>query len=82
MKLFLDFAEVQRCDAPPVLVEQDHNCAECGSVHEIEHCPKCGSDIGLGFGLAGGGFGEYKYCLGEKGDCDWFWKESLPLDEC
>lgn len=56
----------------PVMVEKDANCAECGSVHDIERCPKCGAFIELGYGLAFGGIGEYKYCSNEA--CDWFWK--------
>jgi hypothetical protein len=35
-------------------------------------CPKCGSEIRGGYGLAGGGMGVYEYCLND--DCDWFHK--------
>jgi hypothetical protein len=35
-------------------------------------CPKCGSEIGSGYGLAYGGMGVYNYCLNDE--CDWFWK--------
>ena len=58
---------------PAVLVEADHDCKCCGKVHDIEACPKCGSDIVLGFGLMFGGFGRYKFC--ESADCDWRWKK-------
>ncbi len=53
----------------PVMVEKDADCPDCGSVHDMEACPKCGADIVLGFGLAFGGFGEYKFCE----ECDWHW---------
>jgi len=29
----------------------------------MEPCPKCGSGTEMGFGLAGGGYGPYRYCL-------------------
>lgn len=35
-------------------------------------CPKCGSEVGHGYGLAYGGMGIYRYCLNDA--CDWFWK--------
>lgn len=25
-------------------------------------CPKCGGETEMGFGLAGGGYGAYRYC--------------------
>jgi hypothetical protein len=33
-------------------------------------CPKCGGEILLGYGLAGGGIGGYRYC--DTDDCDFF----------
>jgi hypothetical protein len=36
-------------------------------------CPKCGTATDFGFGLAGGGYGPYVYCLAES--CDFFAKE-------
>jgi hypothetical protein len=59
--------------ADPILVEKDADCPDCGSVHDLEKCPKCGAWITHGFGLMGGGFGPYKFCNNEQ--CDWFWKE-------
>lgn len=35
-------------------------------------CPKCGSELEMGFGLAGGGFSPYEYCSNEK--CNQFTK--------
>jgi hypothetical protein len=29
-------------------------------------CPKCGSELEMGYGLAGGGIGPYEYCSNEK----------------
>ncbi len=58
---------------PAILVETDADCQECGRVHDMEKCPKCGSWIDEGYGLAFGGMGHYKSCLNEK--CDWWWKE-------
>ena len=56
----------------PVLVAESAHCDECGSEHEIEVCPKCGSFITLGYGLMFGGCGVYKFCNNDA--CDWFWK--------
>lgn len=36
----------------------------------FDPCPKCGSPLVVGFGLAGGGFGAYSYC--SKEGCDHF----------
>jgi len=57
----------------PIMVEENHDCKECGKVHDIEKCPKCGSCIDVGYGLVGGGMGSYKACMNEE--CDWFYKE-------
>lgn len=64
---------------PPIFVDANHRCEDCGEIHDREKCPRCGSWIGHGFGLAGGGYGLYKYCLNEA--CDWMWKECLNVDE-
>lgn len=57
----------------PVLVEREHDCKECGKVHDLEKCPDCGGWIEVGYGLMGGGMGMYKWCPEEK--CRWMWKE-------
>lgn len=36
-----------------------------GEIPEVgneTHCPQCGHSLDLGYGLAGGGIGAYKYC--------------------
>lgn len=58
---------------PAILILKDAKCLDCGGVHDTEKCPDCGSYIELGYGLAGGGCGIYKYCT--NGSCGWFWKE-------
>lgn len=66
----------------PVVVAARIDCPDCGRQHEHEVCPRCRSDIGISFGLGGGpGFGEWKYCLEEHGDCAWTWKRALPSEE-
>jgi hypothetical protein len=40
------------------------------------HCPECGENTTPGFGLAGGGYGEYVYC-----ECGYFSKRRLREDE-
>lgn len=57
---------------PPILVEKNKDCQECGRVHDIEVCPLCGSFIFLGFGFLGGGLGEYKIC--DADTCPWIYK--------
>lgn len=64
---------------PPILVEKNADCSECGQKHDLEKCPKCGSWIEIGFGLMFGGFGEYKFCQNDK--CTWRWKRILADDE-
>lgn len=49
---------------PPIMVEEDHDCDECGSTHELEKCPLCGSWISFNYGM-----GSYAYCNNEE--CDW-----------
>lgn len=42
-------------------------------------CPKCGEPTIEGFGLAGGGYGAYEYCVADG--CDHFFKhEEMPED--
>lgn len=41
-------------------------------------CPKCGSGVECGFGLAYGGYGPYEFCAD---DCGWYWKKILADDE-
>ena len=55
------------------MVEKNADCPDCGQVHDLEKCPKCGSWIGHGYGLMGGGMGAYKFCNSDE--CDWFWKD-------
>jgi hypothetical protein len=31
-----------------------------------QQCPHCGTDLEVGFGLAGGGYGAYLYCPAEE----------------
>lgn len=64
---------------PPIMVEKNADCKDCGRKHDLEKCPKCGSWIEVGWGLMFGGFGEYKFCQNDK--CDWFWKRILPPEE-
>lgn len=57
----------------PTKIAESIACPDCGKVHDIEACPKCGSDIILGYGLGfGPGMGEYNFC--ENRSCDWRWK--------
>jgi len=55
-----------------IMIEESHDCKDCGREHELEKCPKCGSWIFIGYGLAYGGMGEYKEC--DSDSCDWWWK--------
>jgi hypothetical protein len=43
----------------------------------LDTCPKCGAETEKGFGLAGGGYGVYAYCVTEG--CDYFAK--MQIDE-
>jgi hypothetical protein len=73
--------DVERLEgkAPEQLVEQE---AANRFPEQLEPrgdglCPKCGSsNLGEGYGLAGGGVGSYQYC----DDCDWFYKTQDPGD--
>lgn len=31
-------------------------------MQDLRRCPRCGSELTTGFGLAGGGYGTYKFC--------------------
>lgn len=44
--------------------------------HSLTSCPKCGSAVEHGYGLAGGGYGSYAWC--DAGECDFF----LKAQEC
>lgn len=81
-RIFIDVAgpsEGGELGTPPVLVEHDHDCQQCGNVHDIEACPNCGADVFHGFGLGiGPGFGEYKVC---EAGCGWFCKRMFADDE-
>ena len=72
--VLIDTIDTHEGDGPePIMVEQNAHCPDCGGQHDIEKCPKCGSWIEIGYGMAYGGMGEYKFCSNEK--CDWFWKQ-------
>ena len=68
----VEYENIKIVGTPPTLIEKDHDCQECGSTHDLEACPKCGSWISHGYGLMFGGFGAYKYCNNDS--CDWLWK--------
>jgi hypothetical protein len=48
-------------------------------VVEATKCPKCWGAVIMGFGLMGGGFGPYVYCMTSY--CTWMMKEQMPEDE-
>lgn len=79
MTIILDFASDTQpgCEEGerPTMLQQAAPCDDCGQVHDVEVCPKCGSFITIGYGLMFGGVGIYKLCNGDNGDCDWFWKQ-------
>lgn len=51
MEIHFDFTEVREgMGGPPLMVDPDRFCDDCGKNHEFEKCPKCGSWIDLGFG--------------------------------
>lgn len=74
----LDFASTvgpgEEIGDRPKLLQRDVDCEDCGTRHDVEVCPKCGSFIALGYGLMFGGCGEYRFCNEDNGPCDWFWK--------
>jgi hypothetical protein len=49
-----------------------------GHMEEPETCPKCGGEVQGGFGLAGGGYGAYKFCVEDA--CDWFEKTPMTAE--
>lgn len=76
MRIFLDCvggAPGSETGERPFLVAENADCPDCGQKHDMESCPKCGADIVLGYGLAFGGCGAYKFC--EREGCEWFWKQ-------
>lgn len=42
-------------------------------VADCEVCPKCGGEVTRGYGLMGGGIGEYVFCAGDE--CEFFAKK-------
>jgi hypothetical protein len=67
---------------PPILVEKDRLCEECGSIHDIEKCPLCGSFIHIGYGFMGGGLGTYYTCgFDEFTGCPWMYKILDAIEE-
>jgi hypothetical protein len=38
---------------PPIFVEADRLCEDCGKRHNFEKCPKCGAWIHIWYGLGG-----------------------------
>lgn len=38
---------------PPVFVEADRFCDDCGKIHDFEKCPKCGAWIHIWYGIQG-----------------------------
>lgn len=77
MKLHIDAYNPLPRGEPPILLERNHNCNECGCIHDLEVCPCCGSWIDIGFGLAFGSFGPYKSCT----LCNWFWTDPIQPEE-
>lgn len=63
---------------PPILVKRDKLCDDCGKIHDFEKCPTCDGWIEIGYGLMGGGMGQYKFCRTDR--CDWFYKEFDGLE--
>lgn len=46
---------------------------------KMDKCPHCGSELEVGFGLAGGGYGAYTYCPAE--DCGKYFDKTQEGDE-
>ena len=47
-----------------------------------EHCPRCGGQLEMGYGLMGGGIGTYWCCVDEhRRECDWMGKRLDPGDD-
>lgn len=50
-------------DEPKISVHIDTTEVHDGILdHQVENCPKCGTELQTSFGLAGGGFGVYGFC--------------------
>lgn len=49
---------------PPVFVEADRFCSDCGRRHDFEKCPRCGAWIEIQYGIGG----LRKWCAAE---CGW-----------
>jgi len=54
---------------PSTAAKPDH-----GEGMDAKRCPKCGGEVGRGFGLMGGGYGSYVYCVSDN-ECDWMFKQ-------
>jgi hypothetical protein len=45
----------------------------------MDKCPHCGSELKVGFGLAGGGYGAYTYCPAD--DCGKYFDKTQERDD-
>ena len=43
-------------------IDTAHKRDDLPEFYQGDHCPKCGGEQEVGFGLAGGGYGVYTYC--------------------
>lgn len=50
---------------PPIIVEEDVYCKDCGTNHEMEKCPLCGSWVDFNIGLGA----HHQFC--RNSECDW-----------
>jgi hypothetical protein len=46
---------------------------------EKNQCPHCGTELDIGFGLAGGGYGAYTYCPSET--CGKYFDKTQEQDD-
>ena len=66
-------ATVIVCPAEPKPV------GEYGQKSKDGKCPKCGSDVIPGYGIAFHGMGPYETCDNEK--CQWYWKKIEDVEQ-
>jgi hypothetical protein len=52
-----------------------HECSQ----PTTNECPHCGTELEVGFGLAGGGYGAYTYCPSEQ--CGKYFDKTQEHDE-